>query len=271
MTPAPEMLTCVPVLSWSGKIGVSFFAASCSPRTFEVSQTDIVVVIGERHRALARRHALKQRRVGALRRPREIGDHAAHPLLRLLRTPMRDQRAQQREIVDRRARAHADLALEPRVGERLVGLHELGIDARRIDENHPRPGREAEPQILRVLERGGNAFVQHLRLHGLEQILLLREPEIAGIDGEEDIGRRVLAFGPHAREQLGPFSFDHIYGNSSRFLEAVIEQVIRLIVTRGVDIDRVGRDRGACLGQHNAIIAQVAERVGRMKILPMCE
>ena len=212
-------------------------------------QPDIVVVIGERHRALAGGHTLKQRRVRALRRPREIGDDALHPLLGLLRSPMLDQRAQQRQIVDRGARAHADLALEPRIGERLIGLHKLGIDARRIDENHPRPGRKAEPQILRIPERGGDAVVQRFRLHGLEEALLLREPEIAGIDGEKDIRGRVLALGAHPREQFGPLALDHVYGNSSRVLEAVIEQVIRLIVPCRVNIDRIGSERGRSLRQ----------------------
>jgi len=163
---------------------------------------------------------------------------------------MLDQRAQQRQIVDRRARPHADLALEPRVGERLVGLHKLGIDARGIDENHPRPCRKAEPQILRIPERGGDAVVQRLRLDRLEKVLFLREPEIAGIDREEDVRGRVLALGAHPREQLGPLPLDHVYGNSGRVLEAVIEQVVRLIVPRRVDIDRIGSERRRSLRQH---------------------
>ena len=112
----------------------------------------------------------------------------------------------------------------------------------------------------------------NLRLHRLEQVLLLREPEIAGIDGEEDIGRRALALGAHAGEQLRPLAFDHVYGNSGRVLEAVIEQVIRLIVPRRIDIERVGRDRGTRLSQRpQRSMRRSRKSVSRMKILPMCE
>src|SRR3546814_16816499 len=66
-----------------------------------------------------------------------------------------------------------------------------------VDE--ARPGREAEPQAVRVPQALGNRLVQQLRLHRLEQAGLLGAPQAPGIHRDEDVG---WAIGPLALDAL---------------------------------------------------------------------
>src|SRR3546814_3264466 len=65
-----------------------------------------------------------------------------------------------------------------------------------VDE--ARPGREAEPQAVRLPQALGNRLVQQLRLHRLEQAGLLGAPQAPGIHRDEDVG---WAIGPTRSEE----------------------------------------------------------------------
>src|SRR3546814_1173084 len=90
-------------------------------------------------------------------------------------------------------------ALPLRISEILVGLDLAGLDLGLVVVDEARPGREAEPQAVRVPQALGNRLVQQLRLHRLEQAGLLGAPQAPGIHRDEDVG---WAIGPLALDAL---------------------------------------------------------------------
>jgi hypothetical protein len=57
----------------------------------------------------------------------------------------------------------------------------------------PRAAREAVPVAAWLAQIGGHAFARALRTDGWNRPCLLRAPQRAGVGGDEDVGRAVLA------------------------------------------------------------------------------
>src|SRR3546814_9504426 len=96
-----------------------------------------------------------------------------------------------------------------------------------VDE--ARPGREAEPQAVRVPQALGNRLVQQLRLHRLEQAGLLGAPQAPGIHRDEDVG---WAIGPLALDALDKrvaLRLDAVDLDARLLGEAAVEGVIGLV------------------------------------------
>src|SRR5690606_24855784 len=85
--------------------------------------------------------------VAAFRGAREVGDDALGPFLGLLGTVVVDQGCAQRQVVGVGAGTRAYLALELGIGQRLVGLHVLGLDQLRVVNDHAGAGRKGDPGV----------------------------------------------------------------------------------------------------------------------------
>src|SRR3546814_15463660 len=89
-------------------------------------------------------------------------------------------------------------ALPLRISEILVGLDLAGLDLGLVVVDEARPGREAEPQAVRVPQALGTRLVQQLRLHRLAQAGLLGPPQAPGSHRHDTVG---WAISPRALEQ----------------------------------------------------------------------
>ncbi len=201
-----------------------------------------VVGVRDRDVALARHHRLDLVAVAALRRAGEVGEQPLGPGLRRLLAVVGDDRGHQRQVVDVRRGADADLALVGRIGQRLVGLRRarhpvLGV------EDHPRALRQAVPVAVRVPKVLGDALGQHLRMHRLQQVLAIGEPDAAGVDGQEDVGRAVGALGLHPGDQLLRRALDAVDRDAGRLGEVAVERLVGVVVPGRVDVHLVGRGR----------------------------
>ncbi len=128
---------------------------------FRTGKAREIIGIRDRHVADACRNRLQLVSVAAGWCLREIGNDAGGPFTRLLLAPARDQRAGQRKIVDVGARAHAQAALEARIGEISIRIHKIEIGGALGHHDDTHAGGEAEPVIARLTQRFGNARSKH--------------------------------------------------------------------------------------------------------------
>ena len=148
----------------------------------------VVVRVRQRDRALACGHGLDLVRVAALRRAGHVRHHALRPGLGLGLAQVRDFRADERQVVRMAARARADLALVLRIGERLVGRDVRAARPSTCCRRSRVHDTRSRTSCRRVAILRGNPFVQHGRLHGLEQAELLRPA--TGARRRRSAGRR---------------------------------------------------------------------------------
>ena len=171
---------------------------------------------------------------------------ALHPGLGLLGAPMRDGRRKQRQIVVVLARAHADLALPLRVGERLVGECRVGHALLgRVD--HARALGHAEPVALRIAVLRGQVGVDRGIVERLGDALFLRRGQPRDVDGEDDVGGRVLALGADALLQA-LVEEQHLRLDPGLRREGVEHRLDDVGLAIGVDVDGAVGERRA--GHH---------------------
>ena len=117
------------------------------------------------------------------------GDHAGH----------------QRLLVVVVGVAQADPALVLRVGQLLVGRRHVGLvdEVGVVDDRAVAHG-EAEPAVLLVAELGRDRLVEDRRTRAAGRCpSSAAGPQVAGVDGEVDVGLGVLALGGDPLAQLG--------------------------------------------------------------------
>ena len=91
---------------------------------------------------------------------------------------------------------------------------------------------------------------------------LLGLPEVAGVNGQQQVGSGVLALGLDALHQRGFLVGDELDLHAGLFGVGVEHGLDQLVDTRGVDHDFVGRlhggaaDQGECQGSQEALGCQ---------------
>ena len=71
-----------------------------------------------------------------------------------------DEGGHHRQVIGVVGRAHADLALEPRRGDRRIGRDLLGPDLGLVVGDHPGAAREGPPAAFGIAQVGGDARVE---------------------------------------------------------------------------------------------------------------
>ncbi len=152
---------------------------------------------------------------------------------------MRDVRGDQGSVVGMLARARADLALEPGIGEILVA-DRLQAELLRC-VNKPGPHGEREPLPARVTQVGGDRLLESRRFHGLRDAAVHHVDDRADIDIHQNIGWRTIAFSRHALGEA--LLHKHRVDPDARFLcESVKQRTDKARLTRRVEIDGVLRE-----------------------------
>ncbi len=199
-----------------------------------------VIMVHQRDRALAGGNRLDLAGIAALRRPREIRHDAARPGFRRILAQPVDQFAHQGEIVDIRAGAHADFALEIRAGEVGILIHLFRLHTGRIIDNHAQPFGQTIPIMVGIAEMFGNALQQDVRLDGLHQAGRLEPVECASIGRNDDVRGAFVALGLHRFEQFGGAGLTEPDLDSGLGLEAFVEFLVRIVVPRRIYIQHAG-------------------------------
>ena len=130
-----------------------------------------------------------------------VGDPPSHDLLGLLLAVGRDQTRHERLRVHVSRRPHAEPSSPLAIRQGLVAGEFRRIHAPRHVRNRSDALAQGKEPAFRITQLGGNIGVDGLRLDSLQQALVGREPESAGIHGEESVGHGAFAFGLEAFEQ----------------------------------------------------------------------
>ena len=150
---------------------------------------------------------LHQQRVIREKVGREIGDPAAHDLLGLLFAVLRNQHRDQRLVVDRLRSAQAQPALPLGIGQRFVAVELFRLHPFSAVDDRARANGQAEPALLRDRARCSGILAFRIgESIGRSKPQLRRVPEHPGIDGNQQIRRRIPAFGGQSFESAGPAS-----------------------------------------------------------------
>jgi len=200
-------------------------------------QAGNVIAVGERDAAFAGGDRLDLVGVATLRGAREIGDHALRPGFGPGLALMGDDRGHQRQVVGVRTRTRAQLALEVRVGQVVVGPDLFRLDGGLVVDDDPRPPGEGEPVF--GAQVGGNPGIENLRIDRREQPQFVGLGQARGIDRQEDIGRAVAALVPDAFEEFIFLAFDAIDPDAGLLREIRIERLVGLIVAGRVEVERL--------------------------------
>ncbi|MNV32625.1 hypothetical protein D3C71_1239670 [compost metagenome] len=152
-------------------------------------------------------------------------------------------------VVDLLRRAQAQAAFPLLVGQRFVGgqftrLHPIcGVG------NGPRPQAQAGPGVggCPVLQR--NIGVDGFRGERLEDAHLLGLPEVAGIDGQQQVGRRIRALGLEPLHQRRFLVGDELHLHAGFRGVGIEDWLDQFVDTRGVDHHFVGGLGGGAADQ----------------------
>ena len=169
---------------------------------------------------------------------------AAHDRLGVGLAVAAGQRGDQRLVVDVARRAQAEAAFPLWVAERLVG-GELGRrDLLRVVHDGACAHGEADPAHLGIAQVRGEVGLKLRRVHLLEQTRARGVPEVAGVDGQQHVGRRPVALGAQPLEHLTGAAVQDLDLDPGLLRER-FERRLLAVVTRGVDDDlaRLGRRR----------------------------
>jgi hypothetical protein len=118
-------------------------------------------------------------------RPSKIGHDGFHPLLGFCRPVCDEHGAKEREHVGVGSRSCADKTLHLGLGEVTVVLYVAGLDAFRVNNNHPRPGGEANP--VRGSKISRNSRLKALRTMSLKEPVLFCSPESRRIGQQKNV------------------------------------------------------------------------------------
>ncbi|MNC34613.1 hypothetical protein D3C75_830550 [compost metagenome] len=211
-------------------------------------QTAVVVGVDDAHVALAGVDGLDQRGVVGERIGSQVGDPALDDLLGLLGTVGLDQGGGQRLVVDLLAGAQAQAAFPVLVGQRLIGAQLGRLDPRGGVDDGPRAQRQAGPGAGAGAVLAGDVGVDDLGLQRLEHAFLLGLPEVAGIHGDQQVGRGVLALGLQARQQWRFLVGDELDLDPGLGGVLVEHRLDQLVDARRIDHDLVGGLHGTGQG-----------------------
>ena len=136
-----------------------------------------------------------------------VGGEVVHParddLFGLLLAMVFDQRGGQRLVVDLLGSAQAQPPFPRLVGQGFVRAQRGRIDTFGGVGDGARAQAQARPCMGRGAVLGRNVLLDHRRLDGLQDAHLLGLPEVAGIDGQQQVGHPVLPLGLDALHQGG--------------------------------------------------------------------
>ena len=203
-------------------------------------QTPDVVGVGDAHAALPGGDGAQLRRVVALGRTMEVGDHARGPGLGRFLAVVLDERTEQGEVVDVAGGAHAHLAVELRICQVFVAR-----DARRqprllVVDDHPGALGKPVPVAFRLAQMRRNALIENVGRDRLEDALLMRPPQAPGVDGDEHVRRAELAFVADALDQCVAAALDQVDVDAGLRREPLVERQVGVVVARGIDVDHFG-------------------------------
>lgn len=119
-----------------------------------------------------------------------------------------------------------------------------------------------------MAQAGRDPRLQERRPHRLEQALLLGAPEPSGIDRDQQVGRAVGAPLLDPDEQLVGVVLDAVDLDPGLPGEVVIEQVVRLVVARGMNVN-LGRHGGSAEAVEQVSGKQTASN-DQMHGSPLC-
>ena len=133
----------------------------------------------------------------------------------------------------------------------MVGTSASSIRSRVVDDRAG-PDGEAEPAVVGVAQLVGDRLVEDRRVEGLEQVVLGGRPQVAGVDGEVDVGLGVLALGGDPLAQLGVVAGEEL-DVDPRLVGLLLEGGLDAVVAAGVDgqllavvAAAAGDDDGGC-------------------------
>ena len=183
----------------------------------------------------------------------KVGNQSARPSFGLRLSMVGDQRRAQRQVVRVRAGAHADLSLQTRCGQILVGLKPLRTQGCLVVDDHAGTGRKRHPG--RRAHRCGNARFDDRRLDRLEQAGLVGDLEARCVDGDQQVGRAAGAFALEAFEQFVLLAVEPIDLDAGLLGEVGVQRLVGLVVAGRVDVEYSLRAR----------IAETEQSAGRSR------
>ena len=196
-----------------------------------------VVAVRQRHATFTGRHRQDLVGVPTLGRAGEVGDQATRPGFGLRLAVVGDQRAAERQVVRMRARAHADLALQRRVGEVLVVQDLLALESDLVVDDDAGAGRERVP--VRRAQRGRHTRFQRGGLDRLEQAELVGDLQPRGVHRDQQVGGAGRAFVADALDQLVFLAVDAVDLDAGGLGEVAVERLVGLVVAGGVDVEHL--------------------------------
>ena len=203
-------------------------------------QAPVVVGIDDADVALAGVHRLDHRVVVG----EYVGGQVVHPALEdflgLLRPVGLDQGPGQRLVVDLLRRAQAQAAFPLLVGQGFVGAQLFRLDPLGGVDDGPRAQRQSGPAIGAGTILRGNVPFDGGRLERLQQAHLLGLPEVAGVHGEQQVGRGVSAFGLDPRHQRRFLVGDELDLHAGLAGVGIEHRLDQLVDARGIHHHFVG-------------------------------
>ena len=176
-----------------------------------------------------------------------VGGQVIHPPLEdgfgLGRAVGFDQGGGQRLVVDLLAGAQAQAA-----GPALVGQGFVGRQLRRFNplggiDDGPCTQRQAGPAAGARAVLGRNVLFDDRRLQRLEHAFLLGLPEVAGVHGDQQVGRGVGAFGLQPRHQRRFLVGDELDLDPGLGGVGVEYRLDQLVDPRGINHHFIGRQQ----------------------------
>ena len=222
-------------------------------RLLGAHEVDVIVGVADAELGFAGGHALDLVGVAAARRARQVGRDALGPRLGLLRPVGRQQRAHQRLVVDVARSADQQLALPLGIGQVLVVLRRVG---RRhlllVVHDHARTLGEAEPGTVRVAQVRRHRLGQDLGRDRLQQAHLAGALDAAGIGGDQDIARALVALGLEPLDQGIGLGVDAVDLHTAQIGEVAVERFVSVVMARRIEVEggalrlRSAKDENAC-------------------------
>jgi len=208
-------------------------------------QAAVVVSVDHAHIALAGFDGLDHRVIVGEHIGGQVADPAFDDLLGLGLAVVFDQRGSQRLVVHLLRGAQAQAAFPVLVGKGFIGGQLGRFDPLGGVDDGPCTQAQAGPVMGRSAVLRGNVLVDDVGLDRLQDAHLLGLPQVAGIDGEQQVGHTVLALGLDALHQRGFLVGDELDLDPRLGGVGVEYRLDQLVDARGVHHHFVRRLSGA--------------------------
>src|SRR4029453_267990 len=165
-----------------------------------------------------------------------VGGPAARDLFRLRLAVALDHGGEEGLVVDVAGGAQTQPALPLRIAERLVRRELRRLDLACVVHDSARTHREAEPAIVGIAQGGGNIRGGLGRIDLRQQAGPRRVPQIAGVDGQQNVGWGLLAFRLQPLEELAGASGKELHLDAGLLRERFDRRFLP-VVTGGIHDD----------------------------------